>query len=152
VTATAPAPARGTACPRCGAHLADDQAWCLNCGDAARTRLVPTPNWRLPLAVAAFVAALALLAIAISFIQLTRDDAPVTPTAATAPAATPAPTTTAPPAATATTPGATATTPGATATTPGDSATTPGATATTPGATATTPGATSTTPSGTTTP
>jgi hypothetical protein len=150
VTATAPAPARGTACPRCGAHLADDQAWCLNCGDAARTRLVPTPNWRLPLAVAAVVATLALLAIAISFIQLTRDDAPVTPTAATAQGATPAPTTTAPPAATATT--APATTPGATATTPGATATTPGATATTPGATATTPGATATTPGTTTTP
>ena len=133
MTATAPAPA-GTACPRCGAHLADDQAWCLNCGDAARTRLVPTPNWRLPLALAAVVAALALLAIAGSFVQLTKDDAPVTPTAPTA-APAPAPTTTAAPAPTTTAPpAATATTPGATTTTPDD-----GATSTTPGATTTTP-------------
>jgi hypothetical protein len=115
----------GTACPRCGAHVDDNQDWCLNCGDAARTRLVPTPNWRLPIAMTAIVAALALLAIAISFVQLTRDDAPVTPTA---PAA--ATTTTAPPATTA--PPTTTTAPGATTTTaPGTTTAAPGQTTTT---------------------
>ena len=141
MNATAAPPTDGTACPRCGAHVASNQDWCLNCGDAARTRLVPTPNWRLPIAIVAIVCALALLAIAVSFVQLTRDDAPVTPTTPTAttpatapPATTAPPTTTAPPAATTTVPGAT--TPGAT--TPG--ATTPGATTTAPA-----PGQTTTT-------
>jgi hypothetical protein len=142
---TAP-PTAGMACPRCGAHVADGQDWCLQCGDAARTRLVPTPNWRAPIAVAAIVAALALIAIAVSFVSLTRDDAPVerpaTPatTAAPPPAATTAAPTTTATIPTATTP--TATTP--TATTP--TATAPTATGTTPGATTTPSGETSTTP------
>jgi hypothetical protein len=131
-TAAPPAPgADGTACPRCGAHVAAEQDWCLNCGDAARTRLVPTPNWRLPIAITAIVAALALLAIAISFVQLTRDDAPVTPTAPTAPAATTAPPTT-------TAPGTTTAAPGTTTTAPGTTTTAPGATTTAPGQTTTT--------------
>jgi hypothetical protein len=155
VTATAPPAETGTTCPRCGAYVAEQQDWCLRCGDAARTRLVPTPNWRLPLMLAGIVAALALLVIAISFVQLTRNDAPVTPTttappaAAAPPPATTAPPTTAPPATTA--PGATTTAPGATTTAPGATATTPGATATTPGATTTAPGATTTAPGTTTT-
>jgi hypothetical protein len=153
VSATAAPPTDGTACPRCGAHVADNQDWCLSCGDAARTRLVPTPNWRLPIAIAGSVCALALLVIAISFLQLTRDDAPVATTAPAATTATtaPPPATTAPPATTTAPPAATTTVPGATtpgATTPG--ATTPGATtpgATTPGATTpTVPGQTTTTP------
>ena len=134
----------GTACPRCGAHVGDDQDWCLNCGDAARTRLVPTPNWRLPIGITAIVAALALLAIAVSFVRLTRDDAPVTPTAPAAtttttapPATTAPPTTTAPPATTA--PPTTTTAPGATTTAPGATTTTPGATAPAPAQTTTTP-------------
>jgi hypothetical protein len=154
VSATAPPeapPQAGTACPRCGAHIADEQDWCLRCGDAARTRLVPTPNWRLPIVLAAIVAGLALLVIAISFVQLTRDETPATPATATTPppAAAPPPATTA---ATSTTPGSTTTTPGAgTQTAPGatDTATTPEAasTGTTPGTgTQTAPGATTTTP------
>jgi hypothetical protein len=157
VSATAPLeapPQAGTACPRCGAHIADEQDWCLRCGDAARTRLVPTPNWRLPIVLAAIVAGLALLVIAISFVQLTRDETPATPATATTPppAAAPPPATTAPPAATSTTPGSTTTAPGAgTETAPGATATatTPGAasTGTTPGTgTKTAPGATTTTP------
>jgi len=135
VSATAAPPTDGTACPRCGAHVAADQDWCLSCGDAARTRLVPTPNWRLPIAIVGVVCALALMAIALAFVQLTKDDAPVTP-AATTPATAP-PATTAPPAATA--PPATTAPPAATTTTPGaTTATTPGATTTAPGQTTTT--------------
>ena len=49
-------PAPGTvACPRCGASIGPDQDWCLDCGAPARTRLVPTPNWRAPVAVLAVV-------------------------------------------------------------------------------------------------
>ena len=79
MSATAPPAEAGTTCPRCGAYVAEQQDWCLRCGDAARTRLVPTPNWRLPLMLAGIVATLALLVIAISFVQLTRNDAPVPP-------------------------------------------------------------------------
>ncbi|HEX2102262.1 MAG TPA: hypothetical protein VHF51_01320, partial [Solirubrobacteraceae bacterium] len=89
MSAVVPSNTGTTACPRCGAPVAAEQDWCLSCGDAARTRLVPTPNWRWPIAVATVVAALAALAIAVAFVQLTRD-----------PPAAPPPATTAPPAAT----------------------------------------------------
>jgi hypothetical protein len=139
VSATAAPPAGGTACPRCGAHVAEGQDWCLSCGDAARTRLAPTPNWRLPIALAAIVAALALLVIAISFVALTRDDAPVQPTTSAPATTTAPPVTTAPPAATTAPPVTTAppatTTPGATTPSTASTPTTP----TTPGATTTTP-------------
>ncbi|MEA2340278.1 MAG: hypothetical protein QOG11_355, partial [Solirubrobacteraceae bacterium] len=45
------------ACPSCGVTVQPDQDWCLTCGAAARTRLAPTPNWRV------LVAALAALAL-----------------------------------------------------------------------------------------
>lgn len=124
-------------CPRCGSALGEDQAWCLECGLAARTRVHPPPSWRLP--VAATLLALVLLAAGIAFAlaALLDDPQPAqAPATVTAPATTPPAVTTQAP--TVTTPG----TPGAT--TPG--ATTPGVT--TPG-TATTPG---TTTPGTTTP
>jgi hypothetical protein len=48
-------------CPACSAPLADEQGWCLDCGAAARTRIVPTPpRWRLFAAVLALGALLAL--------------------------------------------------------------------------------------------
>jgi hypothetical protein len=110
-------------CARCGAEVARDQDWCLECGLAARTRVAPTPRWRVPLVGAAVVAALALAALAVAFVDLTEDPAPA-PAATTAapatqppPAATPAPQTQ-PPAATATAPGATATPPAQTTTNP----------------------------------
>jgi hypothetical protein len=121
--APAPAPpAEGTiACPRCGAEVGPQQEWCLSCGDAARTRLMPTPNWRLPVLVLGVIAAAAGIALAVAFVEITKDDAPVQPTTATQPA--PAPAT--PPAAT--TPAPTTTTPGATPTAP-PATTAPGAT------------------------
>jgi hypothetical protein len=80
----APAPLR---CPRCGADVAPEQDWCLECGAPARTRLAPTPNWRLPLAVIAVVVLLAGLALALAFNSLTRDDGNVV--ASTAPTTAP---------------------------------------------------------------
>lgn len=86
---TAPAP---IACPRCAAVVGPDQDWCLTCGAAARTRLVPTPNWRLAVAALATVALIAGIAMAVAFVAITRDDAPIEPMT-TAPSAQPAPAT-----------------------------------------------------------
>ena len=79
-------PAPGTiACPRCDTAIGPDQQWCLHCGAPARTRLVPTPNWRAPLIVLALVATLAAVALALAFVELTNDSEPATPTTTQAP-------------------------------------------------------------------
>jgi hypothetical protein len=90
-------------CPRCAATVGPDQEWCLECGAPARTRLVPTPNWRAPIAVLAIVILLAGIALALAFVSLTNDSEPAPPVnsqapppSATAPATTAAPTTAAP--------------------------------------------------------
>jgi len=102
----APVPLR---CPRCGATVASEQDWCLECGAPARTRLAPTPNWRLPLAALATVVVVAGLALAIAFVALTKDDGKVrSATVTSAPAQPDEQTTAAPPPSTAT-PGSTAT-------------------------------------------
>ena len=62
------------ACPRCGRPVGGDQSWCLNCGAAARTRLVPTPGWRTPIAIALSLAVLAVAGLAYGFVALTEDD------------------------------------------------------------------------------
>jgi hypothetical protein len=91
-------PAPGTvACPRCGTSIAPDQSWCLECGAPARTRLVPTPNWRAPVAVLAVVILLAGIALAVAFVALTNDNEPAAPVNSHAPP--PSATTAQPPAA-----------------------------------------------------
>jgi hypothetical protein len=95
-------------CPRCAAEVGRDQEWCLECGYAARTTLARTPRWKLPVALAAAVVAIALAALAVAFVDLT-DDADPQPAATTAPPTAPAATT--PTATTPTAPGATPTTP-----------------------------------------
>jgi hypothetical protein len=82
VSGPAPVPLR---CPRCGAHVAPEQDWCLECGAPARTRLAPTPNWRAPIALVAVVVLLAGLALSLAFTSLTSDDGNVS-AATTAPA------------------------------------------------------------------
>ncbi len=106
-----PAPTGTIACPRCGSPVPEDQDWCLECGYAARTVVQPTPRWRIPVAVAAIVAALALAGLAVAFVDLTED-----PTVVSAPATTAVPTATTPPVTTVPTP--TTTTPPATTTPP----------------------------------
>lgn len=66
------------ACPRCASPIGRDQDWCLVCGAAARTRLAPAPNWKLPIAVLASVVALSLVALVIAFAALTDDPGPAT--------------------------------------------------------------------------
>lgn len=72
-------------CPRCGAEVRGDQSWCLECGLAARTRVAPAPNWRLPLIGAAAVGVAAIVALIVAFVVLTGDNAPV-PAASSTPA------------------------------------------------------------------
>jgi hypothetical protein len=81
-------------CPRCAAPLEPDHDWCLQCGLAARTRLAPTPDWRIPLVAAIVAGLLGAGGLAFAFVELTSDDGPVvTTTTATTPATT-APSTT----------------------------------------------------------
>jgi hypothetical protein len=93
-----PPPAPVSHCARCRAPIAPAQDWCLQCGLAARTRLAPTPDWRVPLLAALVAALLGAGGLAFAFIKLTADDGttvstPVTTTTATTPATTPTETT-----------------------------------------------------------
>lgn len=122
-------------CARCGADVPPDHDWCLECGLAARTRVAPTPRWRVPLLLAAGIAALALAALAVAFVDLTKDPTETTKTVTTG----------APPAATQTLPSAqTETLPAPTTTPGGEQAPDAGATTTPPAATI--PPATTTAP------
>lgn len=119
-------------CPRCGQALRSDQAWCLECGLAARTRVHPPPNWRLPIALTLLLLALLAAGIAFTLVAL-LDEREAAPAATTVTVPAPAPAATTPPVTTppATTVPQTPTVPGAT-TTP--TTTVPGA-ASTPGTT-----------------
>jgi hypothetical protein len=138
--AVVPEPAGAIRCPRCQSPVAPDQDWCLECGAAARTRLAPTPNWKLPVAALAVIALLAGVGLAVAFVALTQDNSKTAATSTTAaPVVATEPTAAPPP----TTPPTTPTTP----TTPAITTTTP--TATTPATTTPTsplPSATTTAP------
>jgi hypothetical protein len=56
-------------CAVCGASLAEDQEWCLECG-TARTLLRTPPDWRIPVAVVAVVVALVLIGLLIALVSL----------------------------------------------------------------------------------
>jgi hypothetical protein len=72
-------------CPRCASTVGPEQEWCLACGAPARTRLVPTPNWRAPVAVLAVIVVLAGIALALAFVSLTNDTEPAAPANSQAP-------------------------------------------------------------------
>ena len=131
-------------CPRCSAAIGPEQDWCLECGAPARTRLAPTPNWRVPTMTIAAIVLLAGALLAFAFVKLTGDDNAPAGTTPTAVLETTAPAVVAPPATT--TPTVPTTTPTAPATTPTTPATTP-----VPAPTPTTPGPATTTPPQTTT-
>lgn len=81
-------------CPRCGSALRDEQAWCLECGYAARTRVHPPPSWRLPIAMTLVLLALLAAGIVLGLVTLLdRQDAPAPATTVTVPAAAPPATT-----------------------------------------------------------
>ena len=69
---------QGRHCPRCGAAMTDEQEWCLNCGAAVGTRIVPAPGWRVPIIVTALLGIVGAIAIAIAIIQLADDTGQVT--------------------------------------------------------------------------
>jgi SPOR domain len=60
-------------CPRCGAPMTETQEWCLNCGAAVGTRVVAARGWRVPIAIAAGLLAIAAIAVAIAIVQLADD-------------------------------------------------------------------------------
>ncbi|HVE68763.1 MAG TPA: SPOR domain-containing protein [Solirubrobacteraceae bacterium] len=61
-------------CPQCGARMASEQDWCLECGNAVSTRVAPPPGWGIPIAVA--LATLGLLAaIVLLAANVLSDDA-----------------------------------------------------------------------------
>ena len=83
-------------CPRCDARLSAEQEWCLECGAAVGTRIAEPRGWRASLAVVGVLLALALIAVVLAIVELSRDAEGVqevagTPTPA---AATPSPTVT----------------------------------------------------------
>ncbi len=58
-------------CLRCGAALAPDQEWCVDCG-AARTLIHRAPDWRVPVVVVGVVIALVLVAFLVALTNLSR--------------------------------------------------------------------------------
>jgi uncharacterized paraquat-inducible protein A len=65
---SAPSDSRAS-CTRCGAALADDQEWCLECG-AARTVILGAPHWWVPLAIIGVLTLLVLAGVAIALLSL----------------------------------------------------------------------------------
>lgn len=60
-----------TLCAQCGAELAEDQEWCLECG-GARTLIHRGPDWRVALAVIAAVIVLAIGGFVVVVISLSN--------------------------------------------------------------------------------
>jgi RNA polymerase subunit RPABC4/transcription elongation factor Spt4 len=77
------------ACPRCGASLAPDQEWCLNCGTAVATRIAPTPRWRVPVVLVSGLFALIAAALVLALVELSGDPQPVAKAPSATPTATP---------------------------------------------------------------
>ena len=85
-----PPPPTERACPRCGASLASDQEWCLSCGTAVRTRIAPTPRWRVPVVLVGALVALIAAALVLALVELSGDPQPIAKAPVTTPTATPA--------------------------------------------------------------
>ncbi len=68
-TLSQPPRTESASCPQCGAAVASDQEWCLECG-SARTIIHHPPDWRIPLALVAIVVLIALLGLAIALVNL----------------------------------------------------------------------------------
>ena len=76
-------------CPRCDAQLSAEQEWCLECGAAVGTRIAEPRGWRASVAVVGVLLALALIAVVLAIVELSRDAEGIQEVAAT-PTPTPA--------------------------------------------------------------
>jgi hypothetical protein len=72
VSAVADRLATEPACPHCGARLAPDQEWCLECGAAINVPIRPAPDWRAPLAIVAVVVALVAVGFVLVLVALSN--------------------------------------------------------------------------------
>ncbi len=63
---------REDVCAYCGANLASDQEWCLECG-SARTLIHRPGDWRIPVAIVGVVVLLVLAAFAIALVNLSTN-------------------------------------------------------------------------------
>lgn len=72
MSALAERKATGSVCTRCGAQLAPDQDWCVECGEATTTRFSETPDWRVPVAVVGGVVLLAAAALVFLLVSLSN--------------------------------------------------------------------------------
>lgn len=92
----------GGECPSCGAPVAPDQDWCLNCGAALTTEVAGAGGWRTPVAIVSAVLLVAAAALVFAFVELSGEadrvasspETPLTGPTAVAPTPTPTPTTT----------------------------------------------------------
>jgi SPOR domain len=75
----APAPPERR-CPRCGHAMAPDQEWCLACGAAASTEVAEPRGWRVPIAIAGGLAALAILGVVLALVALSGGGEKLAPT------------------------------------------------------------------------
>jgi hypothetical protein len=83
-------------CPRCDAPLRPDQDWCLECGSAATTRVLPPPSWGVAALIVLGIVALAGVALALAVDQLSDEADRAASSAPPAARTQPAPTATAP--------------------------------------------------------
>ena len=81
-------PASQLRCPRCGANLAPDQDWCLECGAAATTRILRPPSWKLAAAIVLGVVAAVVVVVVLVVNALSGDADRAAAIPARAPAAT----------------------------------------------------------------
>ena len=88
MSALAERSATETVCPHCGARLAPDQDWCLECGAAVKMRIRAAPDWRVPLAIVAGVVMLVAAGLVFALVALTNS---ANRSVATGAAAAPAP-------------------------------------------------------------
>lgn len=73
MSTTTTEPASRLRCPHCGASLAADQDWCLECGAAATTRILRPPSWKLAAAIVLGVVAAVVVAMVIVVNALSGD-------------------------------------------------------------------------------
>jgi cell division septation protein DedD len=90
VSALAERSASETVCPDCGAGLATDQDWCLECGAPVKVRIRAAPDWRVPVAIVAGVIAVAAAGLVFALVALSNTadrSVVIVPAATSAPAA-----------------------------------------------------------------